>query len=89
MVYLALEPKAASEAIRVALKTGDSVWLGSDAITPEEHKRLILEGAKITRFSTPLTNATPQMIAGALGTIEEHHVGEIVWVQATSSEFNP
>jgi hypothetical protein len=34
-------------------------------------------------------NATPQMIAGVLGTIEEHHGDEIAWVQHISSDFNP
>src|SRR5439155_23980334 len=37
--------------------------------------------AKLTRFSYPLANATSQVIADASGTIEEHHPGEIVWVQ--------
>jgi hypothetical protein len=81
MVYLALEPRAASEAIRHAIDAGWFVWMGSDAISPEEHKRLSLNGAKLTRFSYPLANASPDDIASALGTIEEHHPGEIVWVQ--------
>jgi hypothetical protein len=81
MVYLALEPKAASEAIRLATDAGWSVWVGSDAITPEDHKRLSAGGARLTRFSYPLANATAEVIADALGVIEEHHPGEIVWVQ--------
>jgi hypothetical protein len=81
MVYLALEPQAAVEAIRFANDTGCDVWVGSDAITPEEHKRFTLEGTKVTRFSYPLANASPEVIDDALGTIEEHHPGEIIWVQ--------
>jgi hypothetical protein len=87
-LFFLLDPKAASETIRIAAQTGASVWLGSDAITAEEHKRLISEGARITRFSTPMANATPQVIAGALGTIDEHHPNEVVWVQHVASEFN-
>jgi len=86
MVYLALEPRAASEAIRLALDAGWYVWVGADAITPEEHKRFCLGGAKLTRFSYPLANATSEVIADALATIEEHHPGEIVWVQHVWSE---
>lgn len=81
MVYLALEPRAASEAIRFAIQTGCAVRVGSDSITLEEHKRLVLQGADVTRFSYPLANAASNVIADALGTIEEHHPGEIVWVQ--------
>ena len=89
MVYLVLEPTAASETIRLAMQTGCSVWVGSDAITSDEHKNLVHEGAKVTRFSYPLANATPEWTAGALGTIEEHHPGEIVWVQHVWPEPTP
>jgi hypothetical protein len=85
MVYLALEPRAAVEAIRLANDTGCFVWVGSDALTSEEHKRFTLDGTKLTRFSYPLANATPEVIADALGTIEEHHPGETVWVQHVRS----
>jgi len=81
MVYLALEPKAASEAIRLATSAGWSVWVGSDAITQEEHYRLCGTGLSVTRFSYPLAEATPEVIADALETIGEHHPGEIIWVQ--------
>jgi len=84
MVYLALEPKAASEAIRIAAFEGCSVWIGSDAITEEEHKRLYSTGASVTRFSHPLSGATPEVIADALEVIELHHPSEIIWVQYIS-----
>jgi hypothetical protein len=86
MVFLAIEPKAASEAINFALKAGWIVWVGSDAITTEEHKRLTSAGANVTRFSYPLSNATPEWVDSSLATIREHHPGEIVWVQHTWSE---
>ena len=81
MVYLAIEPRAAIEAIRLAIETGWIVLMGSDAITPEEQKRYSLSGVNLTRFSYPLANATSEIVADALETIEEHHPGEIVWVQ--------
>ena len=86
MVYLVLEPQAVSETIRLAMQCDCSVWVGSDSITNDEHRDLIHSGAKITRFSYPLANATGDMIAEALCTIEEHHPGEIVWVQHVWSE---
>jgi len=86
MVYLALEPKAATEAIPLAADAGWFVWVGADAITQEEHERFLLAGAKVTRFSYPLANAAAEVIADALGTIEEHHPGEISWVQHVWSE---
>jgi hypothetical protein len=89
VVYLALEPKAASEAIGVAADTGWSVWVGSDAVSPEEHKQLLLRGAKLTRFSYPLASATPDVIDGALATVEEHHPGEIIWIQHKTASESP
>jgi hypothetical protein len=81
MVCFAREPKAASEAIRLATSIGWSVWLGSDAITQEEHYRLCSTGLRITRFAYPLAEATPEVIDESLGEIEEHHPNEIIWVQ--------
>ncbi len=85
MVCLALEPKAASEAISLANSTGWSVWLGSDAITHEEHYRLCSTGLKITRFAYPLAGAVSEVIDDALGEIEEHHPNELIWVQHVRS----
>lgn len=81
MVYLALSSEAVSEVIRLAADADCSVWVGSDAITPEEHNRLTRAGAKVTRFSFPLGEARPDIISNAMATIEEHHPGEIVWIQ--------
>jgi hypothetical protein len=81
MVCLALEPKAASEAIRLATSTGWSVWVGSDAITHEEHEQLSRTGLRITRFAYSLAEATPELVADVLGEIEERHPNEIIWVQ--------
>jgi hypothetical protein len=80
MVYLVLEPWAAVETIDLAAKEGCSVWVGSDAITPEDFKELSV-GARVTRFSHPLAKAAPEVVADALRVIEEHHPGEIIWVQ--------
>lgn len=87
MVYLALEPKAALEAIRFATNAGDwFVWVGSDAITSEEHQQFIRSGMKVTRFSYALAKATAEVVLDALMTIEEHHPGETIWVQHINPE---
>ena len=62
---------------------------GSGPIKQEEHKSFLLSGAKLTRFSYPLANASAEVIAGALGTIDEHHPSEIVWVQHVWPEPEP
>jgi hypothetical protein len=48
MVYLVLEPKAAPEMAQLAAGAGCAVWVGSDVITPDEHKRLVHNGANVT-----------------------------------------
>ena len=88
MVYLPLEPVAAAEAIQLSRKTGYAVWVGSDAITEEQHRQLTRDGISITRFVYPLATATNEDVAGALSTIEEHHPGEVVWVQHNTASRN-
>jgi hypothetical protein len=81
MVYLPLTLTAAHEAIRLAQQTGCAVWVGADALTQDEFKQFIQKGLKITRFDYPLSDATEEDIASAIATIEEHHPGDILWVQ--------
>jgi hypothetical protein len=81
MVYLALDRSSALGAIAFARAGGNSVWVGSDAISEQEHRRFVSEGVKLTRFIYPLAGAQPSVVEDALATIEEHHPGEIIWVQ--------
>jgi hypothetical protein len=83
MVFLVLKPESVSDTVRLAKQSGDSVWVGSDAITSEEHHDLVRDGVKITRFTYPLAHATAEVVADAWATIEEHHPSEIIWVQHT------
>ena len=84
MVYLALEPAAALEAIQLAKQTGAAVWVGSDAITHEEHWRLGAEGLNLTRFAYALSGVSPETVAGAVSTVIEHHPNETLWVQSVA-----
>jgi hypothetical protein len=81
MVYLALEPSSALEAIGLARQTGAAVWVGEDAITHDEHWRLGAEGLNITRFAYPLHDASACVVADSIATIAQHHPRETIWVQ--------
>jgi hypothetical protein len=86
-VYLALEPAAALQAVQLAKKEGAAVWIGSDALSDEEIKTFRRDGVNLTRFAYPLSHATIEDITSALGTIEEHHPNETVWVQHLFRKF--
>ncbi len=81
MVYLALDRASALSAIAAAKRGGDAVWVGSDALSEEEHHRFGSEGVNVTRFIYPLTGAEAAVVEDALASVEEHHPGEIIWVQ--------
>jgi len=81
MVFLALEPSAATDAIRVAQQIGCAVWVGSDAISEDEHKRLVEAGTNVTRFAHPLAAAPISAVEDALATVLEHHPKDVIWVQ--------
>jgi hypothetical protein len=84
VVFLALDPTAAVEAIALARLSGAAVWLGSDAMSHEEHYRVAAEGVNLTRLEYPLSGADSAAVEGALETVMEHHPGETVWVQRAS-----
>lgn len=81
MVFLALEPAAAVEAIALARQTGAAVWVGSDAMTHEEHYRIAAEGVNLTRFIYPLVGADAAVVQDSLAAVRQHHPGQTIWVQ--------
>ena len=83
MVYLAIEPSGALEAIELAKTNGAVVWVGSDAITHEEHWSLGAQGVELTRFAYPLSGASAATIAESISTVVQHHPEETLWVQYT------
>ncbi len=84
MVYLVIDPRSAHEAVELARQTGCAVWVGSDAMSEQEHLTYARAGMKLTRFAFPLAGATSEEIEDALSTVREHHPNEIVWVQYVS-----
>ena len=84
MVYLILEPNAVQEIIEVAKKTGAAVWVGSNAMTHEEHYKIASTGVDITRFKYPLSDTDKETIEEALDTVKLHHPKENIWVQYVS-----
>lgn len=81
MVFLALDPNAAVEAIAVARLSGAAVWVGSDAMSHDEHYRIAAEGINLTRFEYPLFGVDTGAVDEALQAVRDHHPGETVWVQ--------
>lgn len=84
MVFLALEPKSAAEAIALARRTGAAVWIGSDAMSHDDHYRIASEGVNLTRFEYPLSDADATVVEDAIATVLQHHPNETVWVQRAS-----
>lgn len=79
MVFLALTPVGLAEALRVRGDKEDAVWCGSDAISEADYDAL--ESANVSRIVYPLQGQDSEVLAEALGTIDEHHPGETVWVE--------
>jgi hypothetical protein len=84
VVLLVLEPDAVADALLVAQSANAAVWIGSDAMTHEEHFRRASGGLNISRFAYPLSGASPDVVEDAVATIAEHHPGETVWLQRPS-----
>jgi hypothetical protein len=86
VVFLALEPTAAIEAIAIALQTGAAVWIGSDAMTHEQylHYTFAEGGVNLTRFEYPLSGAEDAVVEQAIETVLKYHPRETVWVQRAS-----
>ena len=80
MVLLAITPSGLADAMRLASETESAVWCGSDAVSEADYKAR--SWPRLSRFIYPLQEASSDTLAGAVGTIEEHHPGETIWVEA-------
>ena len=78
MVFLALSPKSALEAIALSKAGGHAVWVGADALTQDEFAAHLVNGAKLTRFAYSI-GSDPKAIEEAIATIREHHPSEGIW----------
>lgn len=75
MVFLAITPQGLAEAIRLAKAEGQPVWCSAEAMPEAE----CVTG--LSRFDYSLFGGPPDVIAGALATIAEHHPNESIWLE--------
>lgn len=80
MVFLAITSAGLADALRAA-RTDDAVWCGSEAITEADYATL--KQPNLSRFIYELGDR--RLIDDAVDTIEEHHPGQTIWVEAVSS----
>ena len=59
----------------------DAVWVGADVLTADEAQALRSSGINLTTFVHPLD---PQRLDADVGTVMEHHPGQVLWVEAVS-----
>jgi len=79
MVYLAITSQGLQHALRAVEKCAAPIWCGSDAISESDFENL--ERSTLMRFSYALGGESQEVLTGAVGTIQEHHPGESVWIE--------
>lgn len=84
MVFLAVTPNGLKEALREAASSNSTVWCSADAISEADFDAL--EVPSLTRLDYLLEGRDPLVLADALATIDQHHPGEVVWLEATASK---
>jgi hypothetical protein len=84
VVFLALGSNAAAEAVGAARLCGAAVWVGSDAMSHDDHYRIASEGVNLTRFEYPLSGVDASVVEEAVEMVAQHHPGETIWVQRAS-----
>jgi len=58
-----------------------SFWLNSGVLTPPEINELRKSGYNITEFLKPVNTNDSAALEAAIGTVQEHHIGQNVWVE--------
>ncbi|WP_284620701.1 hypothetical protein [Aquabacterium humicola] len=81
MVFLAFTSKGLAEAMRTAAQIEGAVWCSANALSEEEFAKM--SAPNLTRFTYVIDGKNQDQLSDALATIEEHHPGQCVWVEAT------
>lgn len=79
MVFVAVTPAGLAEALRRAT-SGDAIWCGSETISEAAYAAMKQPG--LTRFNYSLADL--ELDDGAIATVDEHHPGQTIWVEAAS-----
>lgn len=79
MIFLAITSAGLAQALRAATEN-DAVWCGSDAISEADYAAR--QWPSLSRFTDSLEDRV--LIDDAVSTMEEHHPGQTIWVEATS-----
>ncbi|WP_279211695.1 hypothetical protein [Delftia acidovorans] len=79
MVFLAITSTGLAQALRAATEN-DAIWCGSDAISVADYAAR--QWSNLSRFAYSLEDRV--LIDDAVSTIEEHHPGQTIWVEATA-----
>jgi len=77
MVFVAVTQAGLAEALCRA-GSDDAIWCGSDTISETEYAAMGRPG--LTRFNYSLADL--ELDDGAVATVEEHHPGQTIWVEA-------
>lgn len=77
MVFLAITPEGLQKALELMKNGEHHVWCGCDAMPA-----LAGGGAKVSWFNYPLQGADQATLNETLETIQEHHPGQKIWVEA-------
>ncbi|MEQ6307243.1 hypothetical protein ABN448_08515 [Delftia acidovorans] len=79
MIFLAITSTGLAQALRAATES-DAIWCGSDAISEADYAAP--QWSNLSRFAYSLEDRV--LIDDAVSTIEEHHPGHTIWVEASS-----
>lgn len=79
MAYLVLTPQGLQEILSASEAAKTPVWCSADALSEDEFDHL--QRGNVTRFAYSLAHADKATMQDALATIEEHHLGERIWVE--------
>lgn len=80
-IFLAITPSGLTEALRAAAAAA-AIWCSSDPISEEDYESSTAHD--LSRFNHGLGDR--ELIDDAIITIEEHHPGQTIWIEAKPSE---
>ena len=81
MVFFALTRLGYNELLGHLGKAPSPLWVNEGVLSDSELEQLRLAGAEVTNFTSAIDPRSISAVEDAIHTVQEHHAGEIVWVE--------
>jgi hypothetical protein len=81
MIFLVLTRLGYDQLMALPKAVHSAIWVNSGVLSESELLKLRESGVEVTNFVRLIEVGNLSAVEGAVATVQEHHVGQTIWVE--------